>query len=65
MQSLCHTSDLEKLIPMVTAAVGTASTKHDYARELRQFFRWYEDVSFLHPEGFCRATVMAYRESMQ
>jgi site-specific recombinase XerD len=49
----------------VTAAIGAESSKRDYARELRQFFAWYERVGFLHPAGFHRSTVMAYRESMQ
>ena len=65
MQSLCPTSDLERLIPMVTAAIGAESSKKDYARELRQFFSWYEQVQWMHPDGFCRSTVMAYREAMQ
>lgn len=66
MYALCHTSSgLAVMIPMVTAAIGAESSKRDYARELRQFFSWYETMAFAYPDGFCRSTVMAYREAMQ
>lgn len=65
MEALIKTDKLEALIPMVTAAVGTASTKHDYARELSNFFSWYSQVAAWHPLGFHRSTIMAYREAMQ
>ena len=65
MEALIQADSLEALIPMVTAAVGTASTKHDYARELRNFFTWYGHVAGWHKEGFARGTIMAYREAMQ
>lgn len=57
--------DLDTLIPMVQHSVGSKAAKKDYARELRAFFCWYEQLPWLHGDGFCRSTVMAYRAAMQ
>lgn len=59
MELITPPRDFSALIPAVTTAVESPHTKRLYARALRDFFRWYGSGP---PDGFCRATVVRYRE---
>lgn len=59
MNAIAPRRDFNALIPAVLSGVSD-NTKDVYARSLRQFFAWFEDIQ--PSDGLSRTTIMAYRD---